>query len=435
MNIESMSRFACVGLAGLLFAPMAARAELDYAIELGGGYSDNIERVPTNESDEKIGTFGVDLMWERQTRRLESEVLVDLTYLEYFDESYDSEVVGIADAELTFGILPERLTWLFQDSFGQAQPDPFRPVTPDNRENINYFTTGPDLLLRLGNTGVLNFFGRYSSTNYEESLLDADRTAFGFTIGRNLGGRSQIALNVVSAATDFEEPTLTDYDRENAFLSYDVQVARTDLRLELGYSWLERDVGGKTDGLLANLSIAREVSSYSTVYLELGSQFTDASDSLRGAIEGRAPGGPDITATSDPFENRQAEARWEFQRNRTGFTLGAAWGQDRYEEQTAIDRTRLAYEANFTRRMTPAIAFSLGAFLNDEEFDNVDLQSDELTVSARLSWRVGRTVTLALLGERVERDTSDGSNEFVENRYFLTVGYRPGGTSGSFRAP
>lgn len=402
------------------------RAEFSYGLEAGAGYSDNIARVSANERDEKIGTVGLDLSWDEQTRRIDGNALIDLAYFEYFDDTFDSELVGTGDASLTFGIVPERFTWSFQDSFGQAQSDPFAPLTPETREDLNYFTTGPDIIARLGTAGALRLFGRYSLTSYEESLLDSERRIAGAAFERDLSASSRVALNGVTGEVDFDDAP-GDYDIDNAFISYELDAARTDIIFELGYTWLKPEVGEETDGPLASLSLIRALSASSTLHVELGTQFTDASEALRSGLEGGIVGGADVSASPDPFENRTAGLRWSFSRNRTGFTLGASWNEDRYERTTTLDRTRLAYEATFSRQLGATLDLLLVGLFSDEEFDTTGLTAEELNLSARLDWQAGRTLGLALSIERYDRDTSDGTGEYVENRAFLLLTFRPGG--------
>ena len=413
--------------AGMLLSVSPAWADLNYGIEAGVGYSDNIARVDVDETDETIGTLGVNLRWLENTRRLNADATVDLSYFEYLDNTFDSEVLGTANGLIVLGILPERFTWLFQDSFGQAQSDPFAPSTPETRENLNYFTTGPTLNFNFGSNTSLRLTGRYSATTYERSPLDAERTSVGAALARQLSASSEVAFNVVEEGIDFDAPASTDYDRRNAFLSYQLDGARTDITAEAGYTWLERDEPGSEDtgGSLLNLSVIREISASSNLHLSLGTQLTDAGESLRGSLESGAVGGADITASPDPFENRSVSLAWNFSRNRTDFSLGASWNEDRYEEQTQFDRTRLSYEATFTRRLSPNLDFGLLATMGDEDFDTAGLDSEEVTMGANLTWRVGRTIGFRLTVDRYDRNTSNGTGEYVENRYFLTVFLRP----------
>jgi hypothetical protein len=420
----SFHRLAFAGAFGFLVSA-SAHAELSYGLETGIGYSDNIRRVEgAGVTDEKIGIFGVDLTWNETTRRLDGDAVVDLSYNEYLDDTYDSEVVGTADGSLTLGIVPERFTWVFDESFGQAQTDPFAPATPDTSENINYFSTGPNVILRFGAAAGMRLFGRYSITSYEESPLDSDRTLGGAALFREISASSTLSLNGVAEQIDVEQAG-ADYDRDSAFFSYELDGGRTDLTTQLGYTWLKPETGEDNDGLLASIMLTRVLSASSTLYMEVGTQFTDAAEALRGALDG-AVGGVDIAATSDPFENRTAELRWSFARNRTTFGLGASWNEDRYEHTTDLDRTRYSYEATFSRRLGRQLDFELSAVYDDENFDNTAVHSKELRFMSVLSWQVGRNLGLALTFERNDRSTSNGLGEYVENRGYLLLTYGRG---------
>jgi hypothetical protein len=419
---------------GVAHGQTAQTGQTHFGIEVGAGYSDNITRVETNKESSELATIGLDLSWAEQTRRIDASATADLSYFEYLDNIYDSEVAGIADASVLVTLLPERLTWSFLDSFGQAQTDPFSPITPDNRENINNFSTGPELTLGLGSQNSLRLFGSYASTSYERSLLDADQTSGGVALARNPTSSSEIALNVVTMSTDFDEPSARDYDRENAYLSVGIDGSRTDLEMQLGYSRLTPDGGESEGGLLANILATREVSASSSVRLEVGRQFTNAAESLRTAIVNTSVGGTDITATSDPFENTHASLRWTFTRNRTGFSLGTSWSQDRYEQQIQFDRTRNVFEGSYTRRMSSVTDLSLIALYNQEKFDNTGLDTKELNFSARLNHQLGRTFGIAFSLERSQRRASSNFGEYDENRAFLALTYTPlNGTGSSAR--
>jgi hypothetical protein len=428
------SKLAATAIAWLFCVP-AAHADLNYGVSVGVGHSDNIERVPEAETDETIGTAGVELDWVERTRRLEADVSVDLSYFKYFDDTFESEVVGTADGSVKFAIVPQRLRWLVQDTFGQAQRDPFTPITPDNREDLNYFTTGPELTMPLGSAATLRAFALLSRSTYEVSPLDSDRTSFGFGVVRQVSQRSSLSVNGTSQDVDFKASGASDYNLRSAFLNYSTSGSRTTLDADFGYSWLEPDDGEESGGPLAKLTVRREVSASSVINLELGTRFTDAAESLRGALEGGAVGGPDISSSSDPFVSRTASLGWSFHRNRTGVSVGASYSEDEYENQTSLDRTRLTYQASFNRHLNPALDVELQATLNDEDYANADVQADDMNLLARVNWRAGRTITLSLSFERADRDTSNGLNEFVENRAMLTVAYRPRGaaTSGAGR--
>lgn len=415
---------AAAGVMALVVSA-AAHAELTGSAEAGVGYSDNIGRVPSNETDETIGTVGLKADWTERTRRIRGDAAVDLSYFEYLDNTYDSEVVGTANGNLGLAIVPETLQWMFQDSFGQAQADPFAPTTPANREDLNYFSTGPDLTLRLGSTGFGRLFGRWSTTTYQRSPLDADRTQAGVALGRRASPRSELSLNAVTESVDFKDAFNTDFDRDSVFLGWNLDASRTTIDAQLGYTWLKRDGADKTGNALVNVVVTRNLSASSVLALTLGTQLGDAGDSLRTQLQGGVVGGggTQITATADPFENRLASLEWRYNRGRTGFSLGASWTDEEYQTQKQLNRTRYSYTASLSRRLSGEMDFELFGTWDNEDFENVDATADELRTGALLNWRAWRTVGLRLTAERYDRNTSNGTGEYQENRAFLTVAY------------
>ncbi len=405
-----------------------ARADLTYEVEAGVGHSDNITRVSESQIDETLATLGAHLDWTKTTRRLDADVFVDLDYVEYLGNTYTGEVVGTADANLTFGIVPERFTWQVQDSFGQAQSDPFSPVTPENSENVNYFTTGPDLTLGIGTQNAVRLFARYSPTHYEVTDLNGESVSGGLSFIRHLSGASQLSLNATTADNTFDNPANTGYERRSASVGYDFTGGRTTISTQVGYSWMELDDGTKNGGELFELSITREVSSSSSLALTAGSQFSDAGDALRGISSGGGSGGgpSQILATSDPYENRDLSLTWNFRRNRTGITLGVTYEENEYEVQTQFDRTRVMYNASFSRQLQPTLTLMLQARYSEDEYDVSAQKFDDLQATASLTWEMSRHLGLRLSLEQYDRGSSHAGGDYDERRAFLTLTYSGG---------
>ena len=80
----------------------AANADVAYEVATGVGHSDNISRVESGEIDETLASAGLKLDWRERTRRIEGDAFVDLTYVEYLDDTYDGEVLGTATGNVDF---------------------------------------------------------------------------------------------------------------------------------------------------------------------------------------------------------------------------------------------------------------------------------------------------------------------------------------------
>jgi hypothetical protein len=402
---------------------------LNFAVTAGGSWSDNIGRVATDEEDGTVGRAGLLLGYNERSRRLETKVDTNVSYEHYFDDTFDDEVVGGVNGTLTASIVPERFKWFVQENFGQITTDPFAADTPENRENINYFTTGPDFAFGLGNAFTAALSGRYSSTTYETSELDSERYGATLALIRRLSGTTSLSLNATGESIEFEDTTLNnDYDRYQAFLRYNVQGSRTALLLDVGYTKLEFD-SQESDGLLAKVSISRRVSASSIVTVGAGTQFSDAGDLFRDTQGQRGVqlGGESVLATGDPFQSRFASLGWAFERNRTALGLSAQYSEEEFENLTSADRTLTTWGGYFNRELSRAAELRLYGTLQEEKFDQLDFQDDETQLGAALAWDVGRTLELRLQYDRYDRDSTAGGTQYTENRTSLFATWWPTG--------
>ena len=411
-----------------LLGSSAARADVAFEVLTGVGHTDNIARVEEHVTDETTASAGLKLDWNEKSRHVEGNADVDLSYIEYLQNTYDSEVVGRATADIDFGIVPERFHWQVSEDFGQAQTDPFTPVTPETRENINYLTTGPDFYLRFGSSMTAQLFGRFSSTNYEDSPLDAQRSSLGLSVGHDLSELSHVALNVVADKSTFEDGA-PGYERRNAYLSYELEPGgRTTISSRVGYTWLQMEDEEADGGMLFELSVSRQMTTSSSLKLSAAHEFSDAGESLSASGGG---GFEQITASADPFESSDASIEWNFDRNRTSMGVAVSYNERAYQTQTSYDSNRMFYRVDFGRVIRPTLSADLYATLTDEKFENLGNESKDRSFGLSLDWRFGRHMGLRTRLERYDRSITGNGDNYQENRVFLEVTFRGDRAPGS----
>ncbi len=421
------------GLAALAISSVA-QAELEYGVEVGVGHSDNVYRRNVDVVESTIATAGLDLNWRETRRRLDADVMADLTFNHYLENGIDDQLTGNANALVSFGLIPERLTWTLEDTFGQTQQDPLLPATPESLEFINVLSTGPNVMFRLGGAALLQLNGRYTLTEYEDSPFDSTRTGGGLALIRELSSRSQLSLNANEYETDYKDPGNLDFTMRSAYARYALEASRTEISTELGYSWVDRDLPGAEElsEPLIRIDVRRNVSQSSYLNLRLASQLSDAADAARGASEIIDVGGePGVgVATASTFENKSATLAWELERPRTSINVSVNWEEDEYTDDADLNRERMMYGASITRHLTNRLRVRGGAFLSSEEYALDGSESDETRLLLGAAWQFGRNVGLDFTAERLDREsnTFSGGGDSVENRYFLTVFYRPEAT-------
>ena len=400
-------------------------ADVGYHVSVGLGYSDNIARLPEHEESETIGSLGLDFSILQRSRKLDLQATADLSWLKYFGDTYDSELVGTFTGEGTYEIVSEHLAWVAQDNFGQVRIDPFSALTPDNLENINYFTTGPDLTFGMGKDTRLRLSGRFSDIAYEESPFDSTRLSGIARLMHAFSSATTVSLNAQRDHIDFDEaPDDLDYDRDQAFLRYEATGSRTQLAVDLGYSRLLQG-DETTDGLMMRLEASRNVSASSTVLLTAGREFLDAGDSFR-LEQGLPSGGLEArpsTQTPNPFTSTYASLGWQFHRNRTGLTFDVTHFDDAYETASALDRTRMLASLGLTREITPAMRLYLGGTYAQEDFDTAIGDYHETGGMLGLTHRLGRNLTVGARYNHLRRKGDVPVGAISENRFWLSLSY------------
>src|SRR5580698_8029786 len=140
-------------LAATLALSSAASAEtLIYGADAGIAETSNVNLAPTNQISQTIAVVDLDFDVKQLTRLFDLDAKGNFSYLDYLQNAFGAQLVGRFDGTGKIAIVPERLTWVLQDDFGQSALDPFTPQTPNNLENVNYLSKGPDAALRFGGT-------------------------------------------------------------------------------------------------------------------------------------------------------------------------------------------------------------------------------------------------------------------------------------------
>ena len=421
-------RCTSVLLATLLSGAALAAPPLGYSISAGAGYSDNIGRTSTAEQSDSMGTAELQLGFTQNTRKLEADLAANLAYFEYFDNTYDSEVIGNLQGTATVRIVPERFNWTFEDNYGQVRSDPFAAVTPDNRENVNYFATGPELFFKLASQTRLELSGRYSKVTYEDTQLDSDRYSGLVSVLRSLSSASTVSLNVQQERIEYDVDLAgADYDRQSAYLGYAIAGSRTRATVDLGYTRLKQ-TGNEEDGLLLRLEASRRVTASSTLSGRAGREFSDSGNAFRsqqglGGVDVVDVGTQSTTQTLNPFISTYGGLGWDFARRRTGWGVGAYFYDEDYRQQSSLDAKRILGTAYVYRDLSSNMRLSLGGDYSDNDFDVATNDYRETSVSAGLTWQLGSKLWLNLEYQRFDRSSDVATGEYEENRGWLRLGY------------
>jgi hypothetical protein len=423
-----------------------------YGVDAGVAESDNVTLVSSDKISQTMAVVDGDLDIRQRSRLLDLDAKGDFSYLDYLQGAYGGQLIGRFDGSAHVALIPERVTWVVQDDFGQAALDPFTPSTPTNMENINYFSTGPDFVLHFGASSYLNASARYARAQYETSPYNSNRLLGSLAWGYQLSAQSSVSLNGDTERVMFQNTALnSDFDRSSGFVRYEVKGARTDLSVDLGATTINQNAGsttvnqngtlttidqnqGATTGGLAKVELSRKLSSAAKLTFSLGRELTDAAASFSNLQAGAigATGTAPAAQTSENYTSQYASAGWQYQRNRTTIAVSGRWEKDEYDV-SSLDSTRSGAEFSMARRLTRALTVQLlGRYYKTDyahslvAAENGSSNFDDEAIGAALTWRHGRGLEIKLRCEHSARVTT-GIYGYGENRAMLTVGYRPNG--------
>ncbi len=400
---------------------------LDLQFRVGLNWTDNLGRE-TNGESETFGSAGATVEFIREAARLRAALAGEIDYLHYDSNRFDNEVIGRIDGLIGIALLPQRLDWMIENRFGQVRTDPFAAESPENREYLNVFETGPDLYLPLGVRTALEASGRFADRRLQNSdELDSQIVSGEAGLFRQLSPTQRAGLSATARTVEYDGEDLPRYKLYSAFFTYERQLATGEVGIDLGANRLGF-TGRSSTGALVRARWIRELTARSMLSLSAGREFRDAGDQLGAAgLVGTGLGTTgDAGLTADPYTSTYGSATYTLERDRTVFTLGGGASSERYEAANLLDRNTLFVDAGMRYSFSRTLEGELGFSVRREDFTRVDAATaDEFIFNAGLARRVGREFDITFQYQYAQRDADVGF-DFEENRIIISLVWVPG---------
>lgn len=413
-------RIAALGtaavLGGLAASLQAEPASLEYAARVGAAYSDNLGRTAANKVASGSAVAGVQISAKRPTGRLSYDVTGDLSYYDYFEKAFKSELLGQMSGSAAYSIFPETFLWNAAGSFGQVRQDLSRPAAPGNREDVITFSTGPTLRAHFGTALEASLDARWSRAEYSKRGFDND------TIGARLVlGHRPSANTLLGAGVSFDDVTYssragtatTNFNRREVFLRFDTRLARTQLSADAGYSKI---TGGNRDASspLFRVRATRRLTPSFSVYVVYEQQYpTTQNDALVQPGLG-ATGTDQSILSAAPRLAKNTGAGIVFARPRTSFEVAFNRLSESGELGALGKRTYDQTTARFTRALSPRSNLSAFAAYSSEDVTAFAARANERGVGAAFNFNFGTSLGLDLQVEQRERSSAAVANRYSE---------------------
>jgi len=419
--------FACVAA-----SPANAQARnYEMGIEAGVGATDNIGRTPDTPLDPALDEVfylaGLNFMLEQEARRWSADFRGSIRRIMYENQIFDDETLATLSGGVSLTLVDERLFWFVDVNHGQQIINPFQPVTPDNREDVTYLTTGPRFSIPLGVRTYLTGRASYSDVSYELRPFDNERADGRLGIMRDIAPTKSVSLNVSANRIEYDLGDLyPPIDRQTAYLTYTSDDSRNDFSVSIGWNRIERD-GDEGDGLLLELDWSRDLSAISSMSLNLGSNYSTNGDIFRLSqrLDDIFRGTQDIQGVDDPFRHDYARLAYTYRASRTTVRTSMYFSQETYENSVALDRSIGGVDLSIRREFTKHLNGSIFGRFITRDYENTDSQNDDSSYGISIGWNFSKAISLDVRFEQFSRSTSGFGSSYDENRALLIFNYVP----------
>ena len=413
--------------------PSAAAPESGYVDLMGGlAYTDNARLTRGQGASDGIGTAGLNVDYQR-LGNLSLNLLGNLERLQYLRGSFGGSFYGNFFGSGVLGKPTDLLQWQLFDSFGEEMTDPLASPTPLNLQTINDVTTGPLVNLHFGLTNRLTLFGVYSRTTYQRSPFDSQTYQGGARFRHALPGASTISLSASTAHTQYIDRAAvqgyfpgasTNYNIQEASLSYHAKLVRTEVLLQAGYNTIQYGGASRRGAPLYQVRISRQISPFSTVYLD-GEQIYATNGSSLGSPGARVglQTGASLNpgyAVAQPFNQRSAGVGWLFTRARTSLSLMGGY-QDQIFDQTSANTKNYNHKYETVgvilgRQLRPTLRVQLSAQGYWDRYGQLNATTRRENIGLTFSKRLARTMVWFYV-ERRHQSGSPGQSAFLTSSY------------------
>lgn len=280
IRIRSLATALALAVSGSV-----SSAEVGWTLDAGVAHSDNVASSNTNEVSDTLTTVGGAVTLERESTRITASLDASGHYLRYIDNTFTDDFVGQAAGSLVLGLVPDRLLWTIEDTYGQVATNQFAPVTPENRQGLNDFSTGPDVLLRFGDQSTVRLSGRYGDTRFENSTQIDTRTWGGsISFLRSVSRTSSWGVVVSQSRIEYDTPATPGYDQPAIYATLQSTGARQSLSVDAGINRVKVADGSENNPLL-RLNWNRRITPSLTMNLDLSSEYQNTAQQFASQLD------------------------------------------------------------------------------------------------------------------------------------------------------
>ncbi|MBA3930121.1 MAG: hypothetical protein C0521_11110 [Xanthomonas sp.] len=412
--------------------PITAHAvRIGYTLDTGIERNDNVTLSETAQVEQDIFRAGLGFAITQESSTVQARVSGRLDHRRY-EDIYASATERMLNGRFNWMVVPDRLGLVVEDSYGVQTIDRFEPDSPNNRQQINVLSLGPDFHFNVGGTLRGRAELRFINSNAEVTQdFNSDRIAAALRMVKDLDATSALSFNLQMQDVDFDNNRFArDHKRYEGYASYTSRLNRLDLLLDAGYARLDYDDGQSRNNPLLRAEVGWRMSERSRFRVNAANQFSDAATNALTAIAGAPPGIPGSvltgrsTITPSAYEQRSAIIGYEYTGVRTTYSIFGNTQKIDYVDPGSSNQESRGFATQLSYRLRPSLTIR-GAASRDrtEAAPPVSRIEHNRLYSLGLEKQWSRRWSSSLQYNRYERTSTIATGEFKQNVIYLSIAY------------
>jgi len=430
--VSGLAFLACMSV-----CTIATAQEFTPTVSVWAGHTDNPFAIYHPPEDAYYSDLNAGFGYLKQTTRSKIEADLRVVRRDYYGADIDGVTLPAGHASVEVDLLPDRISWVFEDTVGQVSARPYEALSNPDRATLNVFGTGPRVQLSLGDRGYLQGEARYGRSHFNQMNLDTTELGGSLTIGRELSALTKLGVVVAAHESDYGERQARGRRKfEDSYITFSTIGARTELDMAAGVTIVDTNTSSSKSSPSFRITATRQASSRTVVGLDYFRGYSESVQSFVREVTTGA-GGAGETAfdiTSAPFLSQTL--RMDIVKGRGRFDVGLRGGVSRetYAGDDDIpptgDRRSLDAEMAMEYKMSSRMQF-----VTDFHYTRYrTLGSATRSASTQQAWsgtaglltQISRSLGVGALFVYSKGDADFArSRDFIERRFIAGIVYEP----------
>ncbi len=413
---------------GVSRAQEVEQIEHRLTLRIGASHSDNLGRDFDEQliESETFAVAGLDIGALRDNRRLRAYIDGSADYHRYNSDRFGNETLGQIRAGLDVRVVPNLFTWEFADRVGHVRRDPYSSPSPENRDRLNVFSTGPVLDIPVGEMSTLGISARHEDRRWrDDDGLNSESRYADLSFFRRLSQARRVGFTFGSRRTEYDRAVADSYDVETAYITYDRTLSAGTFSVSAGANRLKLADGRDTSPYY-QASLRRRFAAYSALTLSFSREVQDSAGQLGGRRQDSEflDGIGDVPLTTTPLTLTRGGIDYSLTRPRTTYGFSTDWTRQRFSGEPELDRNGWSGRASVSFRFSRGTIGNLAAAYGREEFGQQFGRARTSSVEAGLERSLNRDLSLNLRYRYYKRDSASDM-DFSENVTSLVLVWSP----------